>query len=142
MLNLEYFVTCLLTYLFVRQQSAVTKRSPNAWQTAVALRDTAAQMLETEETLLIPLVAQTVDVSTQSRLNQRVLSTLGLWDSRLHLVAMHQAIQHNATEMELFQQEIPYLARSMIPRWKRTLYDPRVAALEEVINENETTTRP
>lgn len=108
----------------------MTKQAPSAGQTATALVDTATSMLQIEESLLIPLVAHYIPTSTQSWLNQRVLRTLGVWDSRLHLVAMHQAIHTNATEYRRFQQEIPYLARSMIGRWKRHLYDPKVAALE------------
>lgn len=127
---------CFLTLQFLVsayniQQRAVAKESPDdAHRTALALRDTAQTMLQTEESLLIPLVAHYIPPSTQSRLNQRVLATLGVWDSRLHLVGMHQTIQHDKQEMARFQQEIPYLARSMIGRWKRLLYDPRVAALE------------
>jgi len=57
---------------------------------------------------------------------------MGVLDSRLHLVGMHEAVlEEGEAEQALFQQEIPAIPRYMIPRWKRLLYDPQASVLEE-----------
>lgn len=108
----------------------------DAYTTAEQLVATVRDMMETQETILVPLVAHYVPTAAQTSLNHRVLATLGVWDSRLHLVGMHEAVQGlnaatvaGAMERDLFAQEVPFLARQMISRWKRNLYDPHVAAL-------------
>ena len=101
-----------------------------AQDTALELAATAQAMLDTEQDVLIPLVAHFVPESVQSAFNHRVIASLGVWDSRLHLVHMYEAIRHDTQEVQIFQQEIPYLPRMMLARWKRNLYDPKVAAVE------------
>lgn len=87
-------------------------------------------MFSTEDDLLVPLVARYVPVRDQTAFNQRVIRGLGVWDSRLHLVGMHEAVVHDRPqEYPAFEREIPYLPRMMIARWKRNLYDPKVAVL-------------
>jgi len=107
-------------------------------------------MLQTEDALLVPVVAHFIPVREQVSFNTKVVRSLGVWDSRLHLVGMHEAVIHYqnkkhddgntqaaAREYASFQNEIPYLPRMMIPRWKRSLYDPKVAVL---LKHEETTT--
>ena len=88
-------------------------------------------MLDTENALLVPLVAHFVPVREQVTFNNKVIRSLGVWDSRLHLVGMHEAVAQDTAEYALFEKEIPYLPRMMISRWKRNLYDPKVAVLVE-----------
>ena len=87
-------------------------------------------MLQREESLLIPLVAKVVPMSEQKSFNNRVIRKLGVLDSRLHLVGMHEAVRDNETEELLFQEMIPSIPRMMIPRWKRLIYEPRAGALD------------
>lgn len=84
---------------------------------------------------LIPAVTILVPASEQLSLNYQILKSMGLWDSRLYLVGMSEAVHEsstNETERTLFQREIPALVRSLIPRWKRLLYDPRTACLSHL----------
>eukprot|EP00977_Amphora_coffeiformis_P019920 scaffold7626_cov159-Amphora_coffeaeformis.AAC.4 len=119
-----------------------------ASRTTATLAATAQGMLKTEDALLVPIVAHFVPVREQVSFNNKVIRSLGVWDSRLHLVGMHEAVVHyknndgdaHAADVEYasFENEIPYLPRMMIPRWKRNLYDPKVAILvkheEEVLS--------
>ena len=90
------------------------------------IAETASSMLQREESFLVPAVAQLVSDSEQKSFNNRVLRKLGILDSRLHLVSMHEAVQNNEAEQRLFQETIPAIAQMMIPRWKRLMYEPRV----------------
>ena len=96
------------------------------------LASQATDMLHTENTLLVPLVAHFIPTADQKAFNNKVIRHLGIWDSRLHLVGMHEAVMEQPEEIPVFQQTIPYLPRSMIPRWKRNLYNPKVVALDGV----------
>jgi hypothetical protein len=84
---------------------------------------TETQRLQQE--FLVPAVSVLVPEKEQSSFNLRVLSSMGLWDSRMYLVAMYEAVKESTLEERyLFEQEIPATARYFIPRWKRLLYDP------------------
>jgi hypothetical protein len=91
-------------------------------------------MLRKEDSLLVPAVARIVPESEQKSFNNKVIRTLGVFDSRLHLVGMHEAVWdlENISEREIFQEAIPSIPRMMIPRWKRLLYEPRVGELGNV----------
>ncbi len=92
----------------------------------------ARNMMEIEDAYLVPAVAELVDEDEQRALNGRVLRNLGLLDSRLHLVAMHEAVweTNDPAERELFRQAIPSVTQMLIPRWKRKLYEPKTYMLE------------
>ena len=89
-------------------------------------------MLVQEESFLVPVVARLVPDAEQKAFNNRVIRKLGILDSRLHLVSMHEAVQHNEAEQRLFQESIPAIPQMMIPRWKRLMYEPRVGILATV----------
>jgi len=99
---------------------------------SAALASHARSMMERENSLLVPAIAQIVTAPEQKSFNNKVLKNLGLWDSRLHLVGMHEAVLecHNPQEREIFKQAIPSVPRLMIPRWKRNLYDQKSSILE------------
>jgi hypothetical protein len=82
----------------------------------------------TGNNFLVPAIAQCVPESEQKSFNNKVLKSLGLWDSRMHLVGMHEAVLEcdNLQEGEIFKQAIPSIPQLMIPRWKRNLYDAKV----------------
>lgn len=98
-------------------------------QSMIAL---AESMLRTEENVMIPLIGQYISEQEQKTFNNQVIRKLGIFDSRLHLVGMYETIvQNQKNELKLFQSTIPYIAQSMIPRWKRLLYDPKVSMMLE-----------
>jgi hypothetical protein len=91
-------------------------------------------MLSIEDGLLVPTIARFVPDKVQRQLNDRVIRSLGVWDSRLHLVGMYEAVWelNDEQEKQLFRKSIPSIPQRMIPRWKRLLYEPRVGALNQV----------
>ena len=100
---------------------------------SASLEQYARSMMERENNLLVPAIAQIVPESEQKKFNNKVLKNLGLLDSRLHLVGMHEAVWESniEKEKELFQKAIPSIPQMMIPRWKRNLYQPRTHVLDE-----------
>lgn len=96
------------------------------------LHNYAKNMMEIENTYLVPAIAELVSEDEQKAFNNKVLLNLGLLDSRLHLVGMHEAVweTNDLTEKELFRQAIPSIPQLLIPRWKRTLYNPRTSMLD------------
>lgn len=97
-------------------------------QQAAAIATLTQSMLDREVQVVLPIVARIWTESEQSVLNGRVIRSLGLLDARLHLVGMSEAISDDSNaveERQLFQRVIPGLAQTLLPRWKRTLYDPR-----------------
>jgi len=97
------------------------------------IADRTQSMMDTETTVLIPLVARTMSKRQQESLNQAVIQSLGMWNSRLHLVSMQQALLGESPEERvLFARSIPKLAQRMIPRWKRLLYDPQMSILQDL----------
>ncbi len=96
---------------------------------AERLEARAVRVYAGTERSLVPCVAAHVSRREQERFNSRVLSRLGLIPSRLHLVGFAEAIAGNAAERRLFREQVPAVARMMLPRWKRALYEPRTACL-------------
>lgn len=88
-------------------------------------------MLEREMTYVIPTVGLFVPEKEQKKFNNQVITFLGVLEARCHLVHMHEVVTeaNSALEEELWKESIPSLPRSMIPRWKRTLYEPRASML-------------
>jgi hypothetical protein len=83
-----------------------------------------------ENQFLVPAISILVPASEQTLFNFQVLKSMGVWDSRLYLVGMSEALKSeaggSAEERDLFRREIPMLVQSLIPRWKRLLYDVRM----------------
>lgn len=88
---------------------------------------------ETEDRLLVPAVAKLVPAKEQKSFNNKVLRNLGLFESRIHLVGMHDAVYDKAyastEEQKLFVENIPSVARMMIERWRGSLYEPKAGML-------------
>ena len=89
-------------------------------------------MMDRENRLLVPAIAALVPESEQKSFSDKVLFRLGVLDSRLHLVHMKEAVSESGDKLEqqLFEREIPYIPKKMIPRWKRKLYEPRANVLD------------
>lgn len=88
--------------------------------------------MELEDELLVPAISKIVPESEQHSFNSKVLRNLGLWDSRLHLVSMYEAIEASGDtdEKAMFENAIPSIPQMMIPRWRRKLYEPRAGVLD------------
>lgn len=101
---------------------------------ASAIADCARSMLQLEDELLVPTIAKVVPASEQKTFNNLVIRKLGILDSRLHLVGMHEAVWEldNEAERQLFKNFIPSIPQMLIPRWRRLLYEPRVGILNQV----------
>jgi len=103
----------------------------NVASTSSMMADCVESMRRKEDGFLVPALARLVTESEQKKFNNKVIARLGILDSRLHLVGMHEAVsEQSQAEQELFDQVIPYIPRLLIPRWKRTLYEPVAAALD------------
>lgn len=112
-------------------------RSRALWELATdaaAIADSANSMLLREEAIIIPAVVRLVSEAEQKAFNSRVIRKLGILDSRLHLVGMHEATVDNQAERRLFQETIPSIPQKMIPRWKRLMYEPRAGAPDKVVS--------
>jgi hypothetical protein len=95
------------------------------------LVDLVQSMLEREINLVMPVVGLSVPEKDQKKFNNQVIKFLGVLEARCHLVHMHEVVAEANSQLErqLWEESIPSLPRSMIPRWKRTLYEPRASAL-------------
>ena len=86
-----------------------------------------------ESQYLVPAVATLIPSKEQIRVNNKILRNLGIFESRAILVGMYETIQDdkygNENERGLFEREIPFVPRKMIPRWKRTLYEEQAGML-------------
>lgn len=116
-------------------ETSETERIEAVLQTSGLSTDLSSRIkanLDREDTFLVPAVAVLVSDSEQRSFNSKVIRNLGIFDSRLHLVGMYEAVQEqDETEQRLFREEIPSIPQYMIPRWKRKLYDPQAGLLEE-----------
>jgi hypothetical protein len=106
--------------------------SEMAAQSALIAENTRS-MLKREDSFLVPGIAHLVPEAEQKSFNNKVIRLLGVFDSRMHLVGMHEAVWdlENKKERELFEQAIPSIPQYMIPRWKRTLYEPIVGIFDK-----------
>lgn len=85
-----------------------------------------------QETLIVPAISTVVPSKAQKLFNNRVLLKLGVLESRVHLVGMHDAVWESGVQSEKtkFETEIPYVARVMIERWRKSLYNPKAEVLD------------
>lgn len=104
---------------------------------ASEIAESVNSMLKREESVLVPAVARIVPESEQKSFNNQVIRKLGILDSRLHLVGMHEAVWEleDKSERQLFRDTIPSLPQMMIPRWKRLIYEPRAGSLDRSVEQ-------
>lgn len=102
-----------------------------AWSSR-RLVDQLATMRKLQETLIVPAISRVIPSKVQKSFNSKVLLSLGLLESRLHLVGMYDTVWESGIEAEMikFEKEIPYVARMMIERWRQSLYIPKAGALD------------
>lgn len=119
-------------------EKAASSSSVDASQVAAKVASGSAEianrarsMLDLEDSFLVPTIARVVPEGEQKSFNNQVIRNLGVFDSRLHLVGMHEAVWelNDENEKKLFEEAIPSIPRRLIPRWKRLLYEPRAGVL-------------
>ena len=98
----------------------------------VDMQQSALRIQALQQGVFVPFVAAYVKPRTQEVFNNKVVSNLGLLDSQIHLVSMCDAVQHDHVESKLFKMQIPKIARSVLPLWRRRLYWPRTKNCFEV----------
>ena len=127
------------TWISQHQKSQTINQSQNPKQTLQQITQLITQLSHNlhqirtiQETLLVPAISLLISPKTQKSFNNRVLLQLGLLESRIHLVGMHDAVVESGVESEriAFEKEIPYVARMMIERWRESLYVPKAGMLE------------
>ena len=82
------------------------------------------ELVTAQSYFLVPLIRAHSSFLEQHKMNLFIVANLGILDSRILLCAMHDTAQE-INEDNLFVKSVPFLARMMIPKWKRTLYEPR-----------------
>jgi hypothetical protein len=101
-----------------------------------SLSEIATSVMEREDRLLVPAVVKVVPPREQKSFNNKVLRNLGIFESRCHLVGMHDAVYDssygNKEEQSMFVEQIPSIARMMIERWRTSLYEPKAGMLGEL----------
>jgi hypothetical protein len=99
------------------------------------LSSMTASIMNREDRFLVPGVMRVVPSNEQKSFNNKVLRNLGIFESRKHLIGMYDAVHDsmygNEEEQLMFVEQIPSVARLMIGRWRRTLYDPAAGMLDE-----------
>lgn len=93
------------------------------------LESKARRVYSETELSLVPCVAAFVPRDAQEKFNGRVIRSLGVLPSRLHLACMAEAIAGDSAEELKFREQVPSVARIMLPHWRRTLYLPRTECL-------------
>jgi len=113
--------------------SKIKEAITNVAEMSASLATRFQSVFETSaERILVPAVALIVPERDQRAVSNKVIRKLGVLDSRRHLVGMYDAVldEGSTKERELFESEMPSLARAMIPRWRRKLYDPTAGMLD------------
>ena len=113
-----------------RVSSSSTAAIQSIGERSAQVAEQTRSMLHLENAYLVPTLARLIPEAEQKAFNNQVIRNLGIWDSRLHLVSMYEAIVEDPVELALFEQTIPSIPRKMIPRWKRLLYQPAAGDLD------------
>lgn len=108
----------------IKEIKEIEKRLQDMIECASSIRDS-------QENIFVPYVAAHVGKNEQTVFNNRVIKVLGLLDAQVHLVSMMEAIKDTPAEVKLFKKEIPRIACSLIPVWRRQLYAPITKCLAD-----------
>ena len=91
------------------------------------MQSRALRIQDVQEYVLVPFIAAYVNKKAQDVFNRKVISSLGLINSQIHLVSMYEAIKDDAAEYSKFKKQIPRVAQAVVPLWKKRLYAPKIA---------------
>jgi hypothetical protein len=115
-------------------ESAVKKAVVEIKGQSEMLSQVLKSIKDRQDKFLVPGLMRVVTPREQKSFNTKVLRSLGIFESRKHLVGMHDAVYDpqygDADERLLFVEQIPSVARMMIERWRRTLYEPTAGLLD------------
>lgn len=107
----------------------------NVAKMSESLSSIASSIMDREDRLLVPAVTKVVSPREQKSFNNKVLRNLGIFESRCHLVGMHDAVYDssygNGEEQAMFVEQIPSIARMMIGHWRKSLYQPKAWMLQD-----------
>lgn len=90
----------------------------------------ALKIQSVQESVFVPYIAAFVSKSEQEVFNRMVIKRLGLFDSQVHLVSMYEAIKTIPKELRLYEEQIPSIARAVLPVWHKRLYLPKAGCLQ------------
>ena len=94
------------------------------------LKDCALSIQNTQENYLVPYISAYISKREQGKFNRKVLSSLGLLNSQIHLVSMYEAIKEKPEEIKIFNKQMPSVARALIPVWRSNFYTPRTSCFD------------
>jgi len=87
-------------------------------------------LMNMQEGLVMPYVSAYVPAKEQKKFNNKVIKSLGIVNSQIHLVSMADAVANSAEEKAKFKKQIPSVAQAMIPVWRSRLYNPKAKYLD------------
>ncbi|GAB5037509.1 Hypothetical protein NocV09_08400020 [Nannochloropsis oceanica] len=105
-------------------------RLDDALALAGELEVRAEGLIDQQEEVLVPVVAAYLTGREQKKFNNKVIASLGIFNSRVHLVSMAEAVRGDAVEEMKFKGQIPGIAQALLGRWRERLYRPLAVCLE------------
>ncbi len=83
---------------------------------------------------MVPLISAYISLREQEKFNSRIITSLGLVKSQIHLVSMFETIQQNTDEMKVFKKQIPRIIQIALPFWRRQFYLPLTSVFENKLH--------
>ena len=94
-----------------------------------SIRKSYEKIQSVQESIFVPYISAFIPKKEQENFNRKVISTLGMLASQVHLVGMIEAIKDQPIEMALLKAQIPSLAQVALGIWKKRLYEPKTRCL-------------
>jgi hypothetical protein len=95
----------------------------------ILLRKSAQKIQNVQENTLAPYISAHVTSKEQERFNNMVPQKLGILESQVHLVSMAEVAYKSPDEKRKWEENMPAIAKKMIPFWKKSFYNPKVECL-------------
>jgi hypothetical protein len=93
------------------------------------IRKSYEKIQSVQESIFVPYISAFIPKKEQENFNRKVITTLGMLASQVHLVGMIEAIKDQPIEMALLKAQIPSLAQVTLGIWKKRLYEPKTRCL-------------
>ena len=93
------------------------------------IRKSYEKIQSVQESIFVPYISAFIPKKEQENFNRKVITTLGMLASQVHLVGMIEAIKDQPLEMALLKAQIPSLAQIALGIWKKRLYEPKTRCL-------------
>ena len=94
-----------------------------------SIRKSYEKIQSVQESIFVPYISAFIPKKEQENFNRKVITTLGMLASQVHLVGMIEAIKDQPHEMALLKAQIPSLAQVALGIWKKRLYEPKTRCL-------------